>query len=750
MNESPTPNELGSHSKKHWGIVHWLVVGVVLILGFALVFASFHEVQNRVYHQAICMDCRHISSMLNLYAAEHGGIYPDGPTANDALRELFKEGQGMGRASDERMFAAEKHFTPYKADNEIGAAPDFDKALQKNENHWAMTKGVNNESPGSIPLLFENPAVASWPPYWNVAEANKRVPGRALKVETVASATAGNYEVPVTGRGLSGYSIFIALKDGSVSNEELGAPNGTIATLAPDASGKNIFEYAGPHEVLDVAKGTTPVIALETQIKQTPSPSAVVETQVEQQPSKTGFQREVFQSSWDPTNKITLISDSECEMESKQGIIIASYAYEGERMRFVFTAFGSQRVSYADVYSNGIKMANAGAFRKDEVLLNAAGMRMKAEEDRVAEAEQQRINLEAPKVLIGLWKQVGGPPRNEEMDGVLFKADGTWARVNWQRKEASLQGHWQVTDGELSKGIFNVGTFFEGKIVELTQDRFVLANNGQTKIIATRVMEGVDGKKEEAGGRMSGGSTNDASANAISFLNCTLTYTSHNAEWAIYLDKEAKGKGSYLTTIFEGKGGGTYSGDVSYEITPQGGTQWKITLNWGEAKDVQEIIFWISEGDIRSGTLKAAGNVYDAKSQPMWPEGEKSMDMLFTRGKHMAAADPPTKEEAGIDPNANGGDMDLTCGIFSHRLVTVKDVSQWSFDQLRFAINFLYAKHGYVFPPREVQAVFSRKSWYRANPDISMDDIDTRMSSIEAANVKVLAEAKSRLKATAK
>ena len=74
---------------------------------------------------------------------------------------------------------------------------------------------------------------------------------------------------------------------------------------------------------------------------------------------------------------------------------------------------------------------------------------------------------------------------------------------------------------------------------------------------------------------------------------------------------------------------------MNYTIESQGEAKWKITIGWDGAKDdTQEIIFWITEGDMRYGTLKAVGNVYDAKGQPMWPSGEKSMEMLFTSGKH--------------------------------------------------------------------------------------------------------------------
>jgi len=759
MNENEAPRSSDEvpavQPKKRWGIWHWLIVGVISLLGTALLIPLVGGIAPIVNHLKICSNCHEVTVALNKYAMFHGGAYPAGMTANDALRELIKE----QLITDERVFSSPA--SPYVADNNLGSAADYNLALQKNENHWAMTKGLTKpsstyQSAIAAPLIFENPAVSSWPPQWNVVAANKPVAGRALKVHNVVS--ADERKGPAFGGDMTGYSIVIGRTDGSVTNEKLGTPSGGNATVEPDASGKNIFEQAGPHEVLDVEKG--------------PAPVAAEERQQEQPSSKKVSQREVFQSSWNAVNKITLISDSDCEIESKQGIIIASYTQEGEKMRFVFSALGSQRVGYADVYTDGIVMASEGPFRKGELLLNAEGMRMKEEADRKAEAEQQRINLEAPKVLIGLWKQVKDPPSDGEMEGVMFRADGIWASVDWQRKEATEKGHWSVKDGELNKGLFNVGTFTEGKIVELTQDRFVYERNTQ-KFIATRVVDGADGKKDKAGGRMAGSPTsqNQPPSNGgsggetdaqktIPFLNCTLTYSSHSSYWSFYLDKEPKGKGTYLSKLFEAKGGATSDGEFNYTIEHQGDTKWKITTSWDGAKDdTQEIIVWITEGDMRSGTLKAIGNVYDSKGLPMWPDGEKSMEMLFTRGKHlsgggnkasgqqMPASEPQTKQEIRIDLLAGGDELDSACEVFTQRLVTAKDVSQWNFDQLRHAINFLYAKHGYVFAVSEVQAVFSGRPWYKANPSISMNDIDARMSRTETANVKVLAEAKSRLKA---
>jgi len=63
--------------------------------------------------------------------------------------------------------------------------------------------------------------------------------------------------------------------------------------------------------------------------------------------------------------------------------------------------------------------------------------------------------------------------------------------------------------------------------------------------------------------------------------------------------------------------------------------------------------------------------------------------------------------------------------------------------ELRYAINEMYARHGAVFPQKEISAVFQTKKWYRPRPDLSFDQIEEReFSEIERVNLKTLGEAR--------
>jgi hypothetical protein len=1037
--------------KKRWGLWHWAIVGGILLFGMALLAAFVRGLVPMVNHLKICSNCREVTMALNKYAMIHGGEYPVGATANDAFRELVKE----QLISDERVFSSPA--SPYVADGNIGTTPDYNQALQKNENHWAMTKGLTKpsltyQSDIAAPLIFENPAVSSWPPQWNVDAANKPVSGRALKVHNVVSADERNG--PAFGKDMSGYSIVIGRTDGSVTNEKLGAPNGGNVTVEPNASGKNIFEQAGHHEVLDVEKG--------------PAPSGAPGPQIAQ---SVQFTKQTYRAI-DDVKIVELISSDELEMRDGRINLICKYTRDGSKIRATTTVMGTPRAVYFTVTPDGLVdpdgvilyeparhsavMAKVEAERRqaqlDQSLFNAAvsgdangvraflrqGARLNAlnkdgntplftavnsiqidsvrallesgadpnfansagntplilaadrggenfmmNRDRNPAANpilklllENKANIDAqnhdgetalmiacgvrnlegcriliaagasreskdrngksvfdlikdnnasdtqldalrtekeraflldsrtPKKVLGSfqeyeesygrrkqaplsrqteitdvelispqynnrseikiwfgsiepeaiskrdsgsertlfgkstpefevlikngeigyhilrfldskerdkcfvtftealtsWRTRYGDPRrlpNLEAEKSLSKdivsmesktggavAGGSgveseeqkWRKlivggwnhhikyteyfengryVNHPRRGDDEPGKWQIT-GDILTHTPDNGQVSSNKIVSLDAKELALDfGPSSPPFYFERVEDAVTDKTMPA----VGGQAGDASANAIPFLNCTLTYSSHSSYWSFYFENELRGKGPYLSKLFEGKGGASYDGVVNYVIEPQGEAKWKITTSWEEAKDdTQEIIFWITEGDMRSGTLKAVGNVYDLKGLPMWPDGERSMEMLFTRGKHlsgggdgasgqqMSASETQTNQEIRIDPLAGGDDLDSACEVFSQRLVTAKDVSQLNYDQLRYAINFLYAKHGCVFAAREVQAVFLGRPWYNANPGISMDDIDAKMSMTEAANVKVLAEAKSRLK----
>jgi hypothetical protein len=166
------------------------------------------------------------------YALDHDGKYPDAAfehplNSNEVFRKLFIEGY----LSDERIFGCE--VSPYHPDGVIGVAPDFREAVKAGENHWAMTRGQTGTVQNGIPLVFENPAVAAWPPKWD----------------------ANAVEVAKPGRVWHGRKVIIGLNDGSVTTGRLNSRWGAAVSLAPKADGSPVFPDVHPTpEVLNVEK----------------------------------------------------------------------------------------------------------------------------------------------------------------------------------------------------------------------------------------------------------------------------------------------------------------------------------------------------------------------------------------------------------------------------------------------------------------------------------------------------------------
>ncbi len=222
-----------------------LAIFVLLVLAAGLYMPPFANIGTKARIMYTLSNARQISLMLKNYAGDHNGRYPDGKTSNEVFRELFK----TGLLDDERAFTAA--CSPYEGDNNIGEDPDYAKALEPGENHWSMTKGVTADSPGDVPLLFENPAFATWPPQWNVDAVHR--PYSSL----YSLLTFSHHDPPppkIPGRAWSEDKIVVGRNDGSVQAEQLESITGKAVTLERNAEGKNLFEAAGPHEILDIER----------------------------------------------------------------------------------------------------------------------------------------------------------------------------------------------------------------------------------------------------------------------------------------------------------------------------------------------------------------------------------------------------------------------------------------------------------------------------------------------------------------
>ncbi len=176
-------------------------------------------------------NCRQIILSLKNYAEDHNGKYPDAAmsearSSNEVFHQLFS----ARIITEEKIFGCP--YSPYQPDGYTGVMPNYLEALQPNENHWAMTKGLDNSSSMMTPLVFENPSNETWPPTWNALPYASVEPGRSW---------TGGY-------------VVIGMNDGSVSSYGLTASVGKNVSLKPRREGTQIFSTTPKREILNVAK----------------------------------------------------------------------------------------------------------------------------------------------------------------------------------------------------------------------------------------------------------------------------------------------------------------------------------------------------------------------------------------------------------------------------------------------------------------------------------------------------------------
>ena len=69
------------------------------------------------------------------------------------------------------------------------------------------------------------------------------------------------------------------------------------------------------------------------------------------------------------------------------------------------------------------------------------------------------------------------------------------------------------------------------------------------------------------------------------------------------------------------------------------------------------------------------------------------------------------------------------------------DVQGMSIEQMRYAINEVYARYGATFPNvPDIQRQFQKFEWYHPKPGLTFEEVDRLMSNTERQNVEFLAQ----------
>ena len=81
------------------------------------------------------------------------------------------------------------------------------------------------------------------------------------------------------------------------------------------------------------------------------------------------------------------------------------------------------------------------------------------------------------------------------------------------------------------------------------------------------------------------------------------------------------------------------------------------------------------------------------------------------------------------------------------RALTEEDISEWSYGQVRYAINEMFARYGAIFADSKIQAVFDRLPWYQRHEERSFDEIESNFfSRQEWENLQILGRQRDRVK----
>jgi hypothetical protein len=217
-----------AHSDSYWSRWSLGIVVIVILVGILIVFLAIPTqdvISDKSNQMKATSNCRQIIMAMKAYAADHNGKYPTGRTANEVFRELVR----ADILEDERVFGCP--LSCYIPDNDVGLAPDFNKAVGPGENHWMVVDGLGDDALASMPVVFENALEATWPPVWD-----------------------GSPYVGIRKRGQSWErgKIVIGLNDNSVVVEKLGGADLRRQTVQPGLDGKSIFDQVPKAVVLDL------------------------------------------------------------------------------------------------------------------------------------------------------------------------------------------------------------------------------------------------------------------------------------------------------------------------------------------------------------------------------------------------------------------------------------------------------------------------------------------------------------------
>jgi hypothetical protein len=72
------------------------------------------------------------------------------------------------------------------------------------------------------------------------------------------------------------------------------------------------------------------------------------------------------------------------------------------------------------------------------------------------------------------------------------------------------------------------------------------------------------------------------------------------------------------------------------------------------------------------------------------------------------------------------------------RILAASEAQNWSGDDLQYALNEVFARHGRRFEDKKIAALFTKQSWYHPRADLSNQQIEESLSEVEVQNIMML------------
>ena len=114
-----------------------------------------------------------------------------------------------------------------------------------------------------------------------------------------------------------------------------------------------------------------------------------------------------------------------------------------------------------------------------------------------------------------------------------------------------------------------------------------------------------------------------------------------------------------------------------------------------------------------------------------------TVKLIVSNGAKPIVTDPPAPPTEAPRSSYSSDTKDRYNLRASERYISRSDISWMSLKQIQFAINEIYAKHGFEFTKEPYKSEFGAMDWY--NPDTNdMNTVSKRMNKYEDANLKVM------------